>query len=103
MAADSPSSSWKILQPRTEGIQYYVDEGNELFYIRVNDTEPSFRVMTAPVATPDKAHWTELITAQRCAHRQRRRLQELLRGHGEGQWAGRFTSRRYEEPEGAID
>lgn len=65
MAADSPSSSWKILQPRTEGIQYYVDEGNELFYIRVNDTEPSFRVMTAPVATPDKAHWTELITARK--------------------------------------
>jgi iodotyrosine deiodinase len=43
MAADSPSSSWKILQPRAEGIQYYVDEGNELFYIRVNDTEPSFQ------------------------------------------------------------
>jgi oligopeptidase B len=65
MAADSPSSSWKILQPRTEGIQYYVDEGNEVFYIRVNDTEPSFRVMTAPVATPDKAHWRELISARK--------------------------------------
>ena len=65
VAADSPDSSWQILQPRTEGVQYYVDEGNGIFYIRVNDTEPSFRVVTAPVATPDKAHWMELITARK--------------------------------------
>jgi oligopeptidase B len=65
VAADSPDSSWKVLQPRAEGIQYYVDEGNGLFYIRVNDTQRSFRVTTAPVETPDKAHWTELITARK--------------------------------------
>ena len=44
-----------------------MDEGNGLFYIRVNDTEPSYRLVTAPVATPGKAHWTELIAARKDA------------------------------------
>jgi oligopeptidase B len=65
IAANSPNSSWKILQLRSEGVQYYVDEGNGLFYIRVNDTERSFRVVTAPVTTPGKAHWTEVIAANK--------------------------------------
>jgi oligopeptidase B len=29
----------------------------------VNDTSRAYRVVTAPVATPGKAHWTELIAA----------------------------------------
>jgi oligopeptidase B len=65
LPASSPDSPWQILQPRSEGIQYYVDEGNGLLYIRVNDTARSFRVVTAPIATPDKSHWTELIAAQK--------------------------------------
>jgi oligopeptidase B len=65
LPASSPDSPWQILQPRSEGIQYYVDEGNGLFYIRVNDTARSFRVVTAPIATPDKSHWTELIAARK--------------------------------------
>jgi oligopeptidase B len=65
LPADSPNSPWKMLQPRAEGVQYYVDEGNGLFYIRVNDTSRSFRVVTAPIATPDKSHWTELIAARK--------------------------------------
>jgi oligopeptidase B len=65
LPANSPDSPWQILQPRSEGIQYYADEGNGLFYIRVNDTARSFRVVTAPVATPDKSRWTELIAARK--------------------------------------
>jgi len=65
LPASSPDSPWQILQPRSEGIQYHVDEGNGLFYIRVNDTARSFRVVTAPIATPDKSHWTELIAARK--------------------------------------
>lgn len=65
LAADTPNGEWKIIEPRTEGVRYYADEGNDLFYIRVNDTDPSFRLVTAPVAAPGKAHWTELIAARK--------------------------------------
>ena len=64
LPANLPNSRWKVIQPRAEGVQYYVDEGNDLFYIRVNDRSRSFRVVTAPVATPDKQHWKELIAAR---------------------------------------
>ncbi|WP_051978783.1 S9 family peptidase [Edaphobacter aggregans] len=59
-----PQSAWKIIEPRREGVQYYVDEGNDTFYIRVNDTSRNFRVVTVPVARPDKQNWKELIAAR---------------------------------------
>lgn len=58
LAADSPTGPWKIIEPRKEGVKYYVDEGNGTFYIRVNDTDPSYRLVTAPVAAPGKANST---------------------------------------------
>ncbi len=63
--AKTPDGDWQMIEPRNENVRYSVDEGNGLFYIRVNDTDPSYRVVTAPVATPDKAHWTELIAARK--------------------------------------
>ena len=65
LAADTPAGEWKLIEPRKENVQYYADEANDVFYIRVNDTDPSYRLVTAPVATPGKEHWTELIPARR--------------------------------------
>jgi oligopeptidase B len=65
LPADQPNGIWKMIEPRKEGVEYYVDEGNGLLYIRVNDTSHNYRLLTAPVATPDKAHWTELIAARK--------------------------------------
>jgi oligopeptidase B len=65
LAADTPAGEWTLIEPRKENVQYYADEGNGVFYIRVNDTDPSYRLVTAPVATPGKAHWTELIAAHK--------------------------------------
>jgi len=64
LKADAPDGAWEMIEPRHEGVRYSVDEGNGLFYIRVNDTNPSYRLVTAPIATPDKAHWTELMAAR---------------------------------------
>jgi oligopeptidase B len=63
--ASTPDGEWKMIEPRKEGIRYDVDEGNGTFYIRVNDTDPSYRLVTAPVAAPGKAHWTELMAARK--------------------------------------
>ena len=54
-----------MLEPRKEGVRYDADEGNGTFYIRVNDTGPSYRLVTAPVESPGKAHWTEVIAARK--------------------------------------
>ncbi|MGO9939704.1 MAG: oligopeptidase B, partial [Terracidiphilus sp.] len=65
LPADTPNGEWKLIEPRKEGIRYYADEANDVFYIRVNDTDPSFRLVTAPVAALGKAQWTELIAARK--------------------------------------
>lgn len=65
LPADTPNGEWKVIEPRKEGIRYYADEANTVFYIRVNDTDPSYRLVTAPVATPGKGNWTELIAARK--------------------------------------
>jgi oligopeptidase B len=65
LPADTPTGEWKIIEPRKEGIRYSADEANDVFYILVNDTDPSYRLVTAPLSNPGKSHWTELIAARR--------------------------------------
>ncbi len=65
LAADSPAGNWTLIEPRKEGVRYYADEGGGTFYIRVNDTDPSYRIVTAPVASPGKANWTEVVAARK--------------------------------------
>ena len=48
-----------LVSPRKADRQYDVDEREGTLYIRVNDTHPNFRVVTAPVSAPDR--WSELI------------------------------------------
>jgi oligopeptidase B len=65
LPASQPLAPWQMIEPRAEGVQYFVDEGNDIFYVRVNDTSRSFRVVTTPVSSPGKSHWRDLIPAQR--------------------------------------
>jgi oligopeptidase B len=65
LPAGTPNGEWKIIEPRKEGVRYSADEANDVFYILVNDTDPSYRLVTAPLANPGKSHWTELIAARR--------------------------------------
>ena len=61
MPAGSPDGEWKLIEPRRENIEYYASHRDGLFYIRVNDTGRTFRLVTAPVASPGRANWSELI------------------------------------------
>src|ERR1019366_8851804 len=38
-----------------------IDHRNGLWFIRTNDQGRNFRLVTAPVATPGREHWTERI------------------------------------------
>ena len=64
LSADTPQGDWTLIEPRKEGVKYVADEGEGIFYLRVNDTSASYRLVTAPVASPGKANWTEVIAAR---------------------------------------
>ena len=72
LRADQPENAWTLIEPRQENVEYYADHRDGLWYLRVNDTARTFRVVTAPVATPGRAHWRELI-----AHRDDVMLEDL--------------------------
>jgi oligopeptidase B len=70
LAANDPNGDFELLAPRMDDQEYYPDHRASpgaapaqpgLFYIRTNDTGKNFRMVTAPVATPGREHWTELI------------------------------------------
>jgi oligopeptidase B len=72
LPADQPEGRWTVIEPRKENIEYSADHRDGLWYIRVNDTARTFRIVTAPVANPGRVHWRELI-----AHRDDVMLEDL--------------------------
>src|SRR5271169_3469454 len=64
LPADQPNGEWKLIAPRVDNVEYYVDHRDDTFYIRTNDTSQTFRLVTAPVASPGKANWKELVASQ---------------------------------------
>jgi oligopeptidase B len=64
LPAAKPDGQWTTIEPRRDNIEYYADHRGDQFYIRVNDTAQTFRIVTAPVATPGHEHWKELIAAR---------------------------------------
>src|SRR6266702_2731467 len=61
LSASDPTGDFRLIAPRIDDQEYYPDHRNGLFYIRTNDAGKNFRVVTAPPATPDREHWTQLI------------------------------------------
>ncbi len=59
--ADKPGGALSIFYPRTEEIEYTLDHHEELFYIVTNEHAKNFKLMAAPVKTPDKTNWIEVI------------------------------------------
>jgi len=59
--ANQPLGEWKVLQPRQQDVEYYPDHTGDSFYIRVNDTGRNFRLVRAPVSSPGKLNWQEVV------------------------------------------
>jgi oligopeptidase B len=60
-----PAGEWKIILPRVDGQENYVEHRDGLFYIRTNKDAPNFRLVTAPVNEPGR--WKELVAHRRTA------------------------------------
>ncbi len=61
LAADDPTGGFRLIAPRIDDQEYSLDHRDGLFYIRTNDMGDNFRVVTAPVGTPGREHWTEFL------------------------------------------
>lgn len=61
LEADRPASEWKLIAPRRQGVEYYVDNLGDQFFIRVDDTGPNYRLLSAPVSAPGGENWKEVV------------------------------------------
>ena len=52
----------RLIAPREKGVRYSVaDRGDELFILTNEGDAIDFRIVTAPLAAPDRANWHELV------------------------------------------
>jgi oligopeptidase B len=59
--ADRPDSPPRVVAAREQGHEYEVDHHGDTLYIVSNDGAVNFRLMTAPLQTPERRNWRELI------------------------------------------
>jgi oligopeptidase B len=63
--ADDPDQPARVVEPRRPGVLYTVAHAprpdGDVLAIVTNDGAQEFRLMTAPLATPGRAHWAEIV------------------------------------------
>ena len=58
----NPDAPPRLVAAREEGVQYSIaDRGDELFILTNADDAIDFKVVTAPLAAPERANWRDLI------------------------------------------
>lgn len=59
---DDPTAPAQLIEPRTKGLRYEVDDWRDRLIIRTNaDGAVDFKLVEAPVATPGRAHWRDVV------------------------------------------
>jgi oligopeptidase B len=61
LLAANPEGEFKLIAPRIDDQEYYLDHREGLFYLRTNDTGKNFRVVTTSVEQTGREFWKELI------------------------------------------
>lgn len=61
LPADQPQGKFKSVLGREKGHRYNVDHRDGMLFIRTNKNAKNFKLVMAPVATPDAKHWKELV------------------------------------------
>ena len=61
LRADSPDAALTMVEPRRQGHEYAVEHHGDTLYIVSNDDAVNFRLLAAPVATPGREHWREVV------------------------------------------
>jgi oligopeptidase B len=61
LPADQPTGEWKLIAPRIAEQEYDVDHHGDFFYVRTNDKGRNFRLVKAPVTSPGRESWQEVV------------------------------------------
>ena len=59
--ANHPRGDFKLIHPRTKGIEYGIDHHGDHFYIFTNESATNFKLMKTLVANPLKENWQIVI------------------------------------------
>ncbi len=60
--ADDPTAEPRLIAPRETGVEYALeDDGTATFLILTNADAPDFKIVTAPIAAPDRSNWRDLV------------------------------------------
>ena len=59
--ASNPGGEFKIIQPRTRGLEYQVDHFGEHFYIRTNLNALNFKLVKTRINKTEKENWEDVI------------------------------------------
>lgn len=63
--ADAPQSEPRLITAREPGLEYDISDRGDLFYILTNaDGAIDFKIMTAPIESPERKNWSEWIAHQ---------------------------------------
>jgi oligopeptidase B len=63
--ANKPQGTFEPVLPRKQGVEYSVDDHGDSFYVRINDTARSFRLVKMPVSDRSQAKWVEVLPARK--------------------------------------
>jgi oligopeptidase B len=61
LPADQPGGEWKLVAPRIAEQEYDIDHHGDSFYIRANDKGRTYRLVKAPVGSPGREGWQEVV------------------------------------------
>ena len=62
LPTNKPKDKFKIIQKRQRGLEYVVDQFEDMFYISTNaDNSTNFKLVKAPVASPNKKNWIDVL------------------------------------------
>lgn len=61
LPAAEPRGEWRLVAPRMHEEEYDLEHHGDVFYVRSNDGGRNFRLVKAPVASPGRESWTEVV------------------------------------------
>lgn len=61
LEASRPEGEFRTVLERSQDVEYDVAHGGDLLFLRINDTGRNFRLVAAPVDTPGREHWREIV------------------------------------------
>jgi len=61
LRSDSPDAQPHLVEPRRHGIEYSIEDQEDRLLILTNDGALDFRLMAAPLSSPGRVSWTDVV------------------------------------------